>query len=152
MLHSKIIHCPATPEEISLAALPLAKMAMDYSIELGIGTKIFDTETFIKGWMEGSQHVLGFYNEAEQLVGMVLGITQTQMFSNDVVLTVQTAYINRDHRQAGAQHVMEALAASKQYASEIGASRIVIHAEVSMVEGLSKMGGKHIYAGMEFDV
>ena len=151
MLHSKIIHCPEKPEDVAMAALPLAKMAMDYSIELGIGTTIFNTETFIKGWMEGTQHVLGFYSE-DELVGMVLGITQSQMFTNAIVLVAQTAYINRDHRQSGAVHVTEAIAATKAYCKSIGVERLLIHADPRMVAGMIKQGGSQIYAGVEFEL
>lgn len=151
MLHSKIIHCPEKPDDVAMAALPLAKMAMDYNIELGIGTAIFDTATFIKGWMEGTQHVLGFYAD-DELAGMVLGITTTQMFTNAVVLTAQTAYIKREHRQEGAQHVAEALTATKAYAKSINVDRLVIHADPRMVGGLIKQGGAHVYAAVEFEV
>ena len=151
MLHSKIIHCPETPEDVALAALPLAKMAMDYSIELGIGTAIFDTETFIKGWMEGTEHVLGFYADTE-LVGMVLGNTQTQMFTNAITLTAHTAYINREHRQEGAIHVNEAIAATKAYCKSVGVDRLIIHADPRMVKGMEKQNGKLVYAAVEFDL
>lgn len=151
MLHSKIIECPETPVEIEEAAAPLAAMAMDYAIELGIGKTIYNSHDFILGWMKGTKFAIGVYSE-DELVGMILGDIRYHAFTDAKTLVVTTVYLRREYRKQGDGHIVEAFTAGKAYAKKIGAVSIILHADPGMIKSLEKYGGTLGYVSVHFDV
>ena len=151
MLHSKIIPCPDNPDDIEAAIMPIAAMAMDYAIELGIGKTIYNTHGFIHGWMQGTQFVIGVY-DGEEIVGMILGRITAHAFTDAKTMVVQTAYLRREHRTASDKYIVDAFATAKAYAKQIDAVNLIIHAEGRMVKPLEKYGGKVGYVAMQFNV
>lgn len=149
MLRSKLIECPATPDEIEAAILPIAAMAMDYAIELGIGRTVYNTQGFIQGWMEGKQFVIGVYSE-DELVGMILGAITMHAFTDAKQLIVQTAYLRKEHRTQSDAYIVEAFATAKAFAKSIHATNLIIHAGEGMEKALAKYGGSVGYVGVQF--
>ena len=151
MLTSKIIKYPTVPEEIKKPIEAIAKMVIDYNLELGIPDPQFDVPVFVREWGAGTQHILGFYH-GEELVGFLLSSTQQDRYTSRKFVLVESIYVKPAYRTEGTENVELAILTMRAYAKTLGVASCRVHANPQFVEFLKGHGGEIVYTGMEVPV
>ena len=148
MLTFRIVHFPKKPSEFKYYLNRIAELLFAYWKEIETSEFLFDVQVFAQEWMEGEQHVLGYF-DGDDLVGLALAKSGNVKFSDEKMMVYQNIFILEEFRTAdNLTMIYDSLKLGREYGEDLGFKNFFVEASPEHEAFFKKMGGKVVYIGL----